>query len=95
MLGGAALARAAAHGRGRPRVPDRAMKLIAVHAFVECSDETPEAIFTVAARDEAQALELVRADDAGAFYDRLSIETYAEAAGYPEAAIIAFERVRR
>jgi hypothetical protein len=71
------------------------MKVIAVHAFSSSSDEAPEAVFTVAARDDAEAVALVRLHKAGAFYDRLSTETYAEAAAYPEAGIIAFERVHR
>ena len=69
------------------------MQVIAVHAFREGSDKVPEAIFTVAAQDVAQALALVKADKAGGFYDRFLTETYAEASVYPSPAIIAFEPV--
>ena len=70
------------------------MKVIAVHAFRERSDAAPEAIFTVTAQDDAEALALVEADKASAFYDCFLTETYAEASVYPKSAIIAFEPVR-
>ena len=71
------------------------MKVIAVHAFARAEDERPEAIFTVAAADEQDALRLVAADAAGAFYARLRTEIYAESSRYEDRAIIAFEQVRR
>jgi hypothetical protein len=71
------------------------MKVIAVHAFARARDEHPEAIFTVSARSEEEALRLVAADPAGLFYARLTTETYAEISHYETASIIAFEEVHR
>jgi hypothetical protein len=63
------------------------LKIYAVHAFAEPFDESPEAIFTVAARDDDEALRLVGQHDAGKFYRKLAAQDY------PGSCVITFEKV--
>ena len=63
------------------------IKVYAVEAYAEPFDESPEAIFTVAARDESEAIRLVKQHEASRHYKRLAATVY-DASG-----VIAFERV--
>ncbi len=65
----------------------RSIKLYTVKAYAEPFDSSPEAIFTVAARDDEEALRLVKEHEASRYYKRLSASIY-DASG-----VIAFERV--